>query len=166
MTPKFGRQLTQPLFHLGGNNPTYVGCSTLSPDLTSTPEDLRAYFQAAAAAKLRVKLGGPFGCRHLTRRCCNRGILRFFAAGPGWSGSCRTRALQFRHRPKRRSLEGRPSPLFPATEASLKRGGVNSPPMAFVIATKQRTVEGQYNCSRRTLKPCRSPRGRSEPHGS
>jgi len=28
---------------------------TLSPDLTSTPEDLRAYFQAAAAAKLRVK---------------------------------------------------------------------------------------------------------------
>src|SRR5260370_31639400 len=30
---------------------------TLSPGLTSTPEDLRAYFQAAAAAKLRVKLG-------------------------------------------------------------------------------------------------------------
>jgi uncharacterized protein (TIGR02246 family) len=30
---------------------------TLSPDMTSKPDDLRAYFRAAAAAKLQVKLG-------------------------------------------------------------------------------------------------------------
>jgi len=30
---------------------------TLSPGMTSTPDDLRAYFKAAAAAKLQVKLG-------------------------------------------------------------------------------------------------------------
>jgi hypothetical protein len=30
---------------------------TLSPGMTSKPDDLRAYFKAAAAAKLQVKLG-------------------------------------------------------------------------------------------------------------
>ena len=30
---------------------------TFSPDMTSKPDDLRAYFKAAAAAKLQVKLG-------------------------------------------------------------------------------------------------------------
>ena len=30
---------------------------TLSPDMTPRPDDLRAYFKAAAAAKLQVKLG-------------------------------------------------------------------------------------------------------------
>jgi hypothetical protein len=34
-----------------------LALGTLSPGMTSKPDDLRAYFKAAAAAKLKVKLG-------------------------------------------------------------------------------------------------------------
>jgi uncharacterized protein (TIGR02246 family) len=55
---------------------------TLSPDLTSTPEDLRAYFQTAAAAKLRVKLGDHSAVAISPDAVAIAGFYDFLRPGP------------------------------------------------------------------------------------
>jgi hypothetical protein len=63
-------------------------CGTLSPGMISKPDDLRAYFKAAAAAKLQVKLRDHSAVALAKDAVAIRRILRFLRTGSGRPTCC------------------------------------------------------------------------------